>query len=207
MIGALVTENPFGLSGLHWCEGRFAGAATPDLAQLPEALRAAVPKRQSEYLAGRLCAAHALRAAGLPETVGQKGRAPVWPAGCVGSISHSDARVVAVVSRTSAGLGVDVEQHMTPAQAADIRALILTDAEAALRPAAMAFEPFLTLVFSAKESLYKALSAHLPQMPDFLDVTVLSLTSDALALQFGGRTLTARYDLTAEDVLTLVTIP
>lgn len=201
----MIAENPFGLPGLYWCEGRISRAAV-DLAQLPETLRAAVPKRQNEYLAGRRCAAKALRTAGLPEVVGQKDRAPVWPMGCVGSISHSDTRAVAVVSQTHAGLGVDVERLMTLAQASDIQALILTDAEAALRPAAMTFESFLTLIFSAKESVYKALSAHLPQMPAFLDVTLLALTSDAMTLRLGDRTLIARYILTPEDVLTLVCV-
>jgi enterobactin synthetase component D len=201
----MITENPFRLPGLYWCEGLISGVAI-DPAQLPETLRAAVPKRQNEFLAGRLCAAQALRAAGLPETVGQKNRAPVWPLGCVGSISHSDRRVVAVVSRNHSGLGVDIETLMTQAQATDIQALILTEAETALRPETMSLGPFLTLIFSAKESLYKALSAHLPQMPGFLDVTVLALTSDALTLRLGDRTLTARYVLTTEDVLTLVCV-
>ncbi len=200
----MITENPFGLPGLHWCEGRLDGAIDRD--QLPQALRKAVSKRQSEYLAGRQCAAHALRAAGLSETVGMQGRAPVWPAGCVGSISHSDARVLAVVSRSHSGLGVDIEPLMTPAQATDIQVLIVTEAEAALRPAAMAFESFLTLIFSAKESLYKALSAQLPQMPTFLDVTLLALTENTLTLRLGDQILTAHYALTAKDVLTLVCV-
>ena len=94
----MITENPFGLRGLYWSEGRLSEVEV-DLAHLPEPLRAAAPKRQREFLAGRHCAAHALRTAGLPETVGLQDRAPIWPKGAVGSISHSDARVVAVVSK------------------------------------------------------------------------------------------------------------
>lgn len=202
----MITENPFGLPGLHWCEGRLSEVEV-DLAQLPEPLRATVPKRQREFLAGRLCAAHALRAAGLAEEVGLQDRAPIWPKGAVGSISHSDARVVAVVSRGHSGLGVDVEPLMTATQAQDIKDLILTQAEAALCPVDLRFPEFLTLVFSAKEALYKALSSRLPQMPAFLDVTLLALTENTLTLQIGDHILTAHFILTDADVLTLVTVP
>lgn len=201
----MIIENPFGIAGLHWCEGRISEIAS-DLTQLPDALRGAVPKRQSEFLAGRFCAAQALRAAGSPETVGIKDRAPVWPVGCVGSISHSDSRVLAVVSRVHTGLGVDIEPIMAATQAQEIKDLILTQAEAALRPADLKFPEFLTLVFSAKESLYKALSSWLPQMPAFLDVTLLEVTKNSLTLRLGGQTLTARYILTEADVLTLVVV-
>jgi enterobactin synthetase component D len=212
ITGPLITENPFGLPDLVWREGRFSVTQANELnghgitVCLPESLRFAVPKRQSEYLAGRLCAAHALRAVGLPEAVGQAGRAPIWPDGVVGSISHSDSRVICVVSRFHRGLGVDVEPLMTPAQAQDIHDLILTDAEMKLRPSHLGFEPFLTLMFSAKEAVYKALSPHLLQMPGFLDVTLLDLTPDTALLGFAGMTLTAHYILTRQDALTFVAL-
>lgn len=212
ITGPLITENPFGVAGIIWREAGFAvtDAAALHLdglsVTLPTSLRDAVAKRRSEYLAGRLCAALALRSAGLPETVGQAGRAPVWPTGAVGSISHSDTRVVAVVSRGHAGLGVDVEPLMTAAAADDIRALILTPAEAALRPAGLTVLAFLTLVFSAKEALYKALSGQLARMPAFLDVVVLELTATKLRLWLGDGSFWAHYRVTEADVLTLVVV-
>ncbi len=212
IAGALITESPFGLANLHWCEGRFTVTAATAISlggvtvTLPDALYSAVPKRRSAFLAGRLCAAHALRAAGLPQVVGLQGRAPVWPHGVVGSISHSDNQVIAVVSRDYDGLGVDIEPLMTPAQAQDIHSLILTPAEIALRPAKIEFPAFLTLMFSAKESLYKALSARLSQMPSFLDVTVLALTPDSVNLCLGTHNLTAHYILSETGVVTLVTV-
>ena len=213
IAGGLITENPFGLAKLHWCEGRFCVTTATELClggvvvTLPDALQSAVPKRRSEFLAGRFCAAHALRAAGLPQTVGLMGRVPVWPQGAAGSISHSDNRAVAVVSRDYAGLGVDIEPLMTPAQAQEIQSLILTPAEIALRPASLGFAAFLTLIFSAKESFYKALSAQLSQMPGFLDVTILEISSDSLSLCLGAYNLTAHYILSEAEVMTLVTVP
>ena len=210
MIGPLITENPFGLPGLHWREGRFAVTSAsaltlgPVTVTLPDALRHAAAKRKSEYLAGRLCAAYALRAAGLPEAVGTKDRAPVWPIGAVGSISHSDARAVAVVSRDLAGLGVDIEPLLTPAQALDIQDMILTKAEADMQPPDLTFPEFLTLLFSAKEALYKALSARLLQMPAFLDVVLVEMTPATLTLRLGADTVTAHFILSNTDVTTLV---
>ena len=134
------------------------------------------------------------------------GRAPVWPKGVAGSISHSDSRAVAVVSRTRLGLGVDIEPLMTATQARDIQDLILTTAETALRPPQLCFETFLTLAFSAKECVYKALSPHLPQMPTFLDATLVSVTARKAHLHFDGLSLTAHFALTDQDVTTLVAL-
>src|ERR1700716_1803425 len=76
--------------------------------RLPQPLRHAVPNRQREFLAGRLCAAQALRCLGADSThVGMAGdRAPVWPDGVVGSITHSGGFAAAAVAwaATSPGL-------------------------------------------------------------------------------------------------------
>lgn len=222
----LLTENPFGLSGLFWREGRFQpgplpaarSGAVPGLlhlgdplgparATLPEALHGAVPKRQCEYLAGRICAALALRAAGLPEVLGLQGRAPVWPAGAVGSISHSDSRVVAAVSRDHAALGVDCETIMQEDQARALAPMILTPGEAALRPDSLGFAAFLTLVFSAKEALYKAISARQARMLEFHDVLLTGIAGDRLHLAQGAQDFQARFRADRAEVLTLVLVP
>ncbi|WP_102106857.1 4'-phosphopantetheinyl transferase family protein [Oceaniglobus roseus] len=216
--GELITRNPFGLPSLAWREGRFSrrDATTmthdgdpsgPVTVTLPPDLLAAVPKRRSEFLAGRICAALALREAGLPETVTRAGRAPIWPAGAAGSISHTDTRVVAAVSRDLAGLGVDCEDIMSERQAHELRAMIVTPAEAAQRPAALPFPAFLTLVFSAKEALYKALSHRLDRILEFHDVTVTGLSPDRLHLSQGGLPYDALYRLDGAGCLTLVRVP
>ena len=69
--------------------------------RLPTEIREAVAKRQREFLVGRYCAARALAHAGylgdgwLP--LGED-RLPVWPAGWIGSISHSRFGAVAVAT-------------------------------------------------------------------------------------------------------------
>jgi enterobactin synthetase component D len=169
-------------------------------------LAGAVAKRRSEFLAGRLCAALALRAAGLPQEVPRKGRAPLWPEGIVGAISHSDSRAIAVISRLHSGLGVDCEEIMPLARAEALHQEILTAEELALRPAALPFATFVTLVFSAKEALYKALSQHLTHIPGFLEVRLTGIMEDRLALNFAGASREARFRLTAEDCVTLMAL-
>jgi hypothetical protein len=64
-------------------------------------MASAVPRRRAEFAAGRACARAALRRLGIngwPLLVGSK-REPLWPAGVVGSITHTDGLVAAAVSR------------------------------------------------------------------------------------------------------------
>lgn len=130
---------------------------------LPASLTYAVRKRKAEYLAGRLCAREALRrATGIdvaPKTSGD--RAPLWPAGCVGSITHSNGTAVAAGGSTKhyASIGLDMESIMSNEQALALTKQILTCSERQRFQHVIASAPgeFLTLVFSLKESLYKAL--------------------------------------------------
>jgi enterobactin synthetase component D len=122
-----------------------------------------VAKRQSEYLAGRLCAREALRRlTGVAEvpTVGSD-RAPQWPSGLVGSITHGKGWAAAVVAqrRDWRGLGLDVEQPLPASRAERLAAEILTPAEL-LRLQTLPAEQRawrVSLTFSLKESLFKAL--------------------------------------------------
>lgn len=210
ILGPLISDNPLADPHLHWCEVGFSVADVQGLTHagvtvaLPDDLTSAVPKRRSEFLAGRFCAAMALRAAGLPEHVARQGRAPVWPAGCSGSITHSQSRAIAVVSTHSSQLGIDCEALVPDARATSLRGAIFTDEEAALRPETMPFGTFFTLIFSAKEALYKARSPFLNRVPAFLEVTASHLTADSVTLTLDGVSGQARYRLTKTDCVTLI---
>jgi 4'-phosphopantetheinyl transferase EntD len=86
--------------------------------ELPEAearaVAGAVMSRRSEFAAGRWAARQALAAAGFPGAVIPSGadRAPIWPEGALGSISHSCGVAVAVAAnkRKISALGVDIER-------------------------------------------------------------------------------------------------
>lgn len=123
----------------------------------------AVSKRQTEFLAGRLCAYEALRratgVASIP-AVGED-RAPCWPAGVVGSITHGAGWAAAVAARAEQwrGLGLDVERLLASTRADRLAGEILTPRELEsygdLDDSQRA--TLVTLTFSIKESLFKAL--------------------------------------------------
>lgn len=118
-------------------------------------------KRHSEYLAGRLCAAAALETNQLPARDADSGR-PLWPNGWCGSITHSHGQAAAVVAATAdwEGLGLDMERLLETGRALRLRNAILTEDEQSWlsneRDDSAA--RLLTLFFSAKESLYKAIN-------------------------------------------------
>lgn len=122
-----------------------------------------VAKRQGEYLAGRLCAREALRElCGQPWVPGRdEDGVPIWPDGTVGSITHGAGQAAAMVAsrREWQGLGIDLEKQLSAERAAKLAGEILTAAELqraeGLDP--QAFARLVTLTFSLKESLFKAL--------------------------------------------------
>ncbi|HYD78352.1 MAG TPA: 4'-phosphopantetheinyl transferase superfamily protein [Paucimonas sp.] len=159
-----------------------APAMTP---RLPAALERAVPKRQAEYLAGRYCAQASLSAIGLPAPVEiNSDRSPRWPPGGVGSISHADGLAVAVAARREryGAVGIDVERMLDAETAAQIGGMLVVEDEMDLRPAGWSRERFLTLVFSAKEALYKAVYPLCGQIMEFHDARLHAIGDRALTL-------------------------
>ncbi|MFD1468381.1 4'-phosphopantetheinyl transferase family protein [Hymenobacter caeli] len=134
-----------------------AGAGAAYAALLP----AAGPERQAQWLAGRVLA-HAVAAAlwpGAPAPLVQNdatGRpylaGPGRPAGAVVSLSHSGAWAAALL--TAGGrAGVDVE--VVRDKARRIAPKFLSAAELAAAQAGPADDAHYTLLWSAKETLYK----------------------------------------------------
>jgi 4'-phosphopantetheinyl transferase EntD len=148
-------------------------------ALLPEEqglLLRAVPKRIQEFAAGRACARAALVQLGYGAVALPAGadRAPCWPAGATGSITHTDGFCAAVVAATAQirALGVDVEPqdsvkpHLwrricSPEELATLQAQDATDAIAAA-----------TLIFCAKEAFYKCQHTLTGQWLGFTDISV-----------------------------------
>jgi 4'-phosphopantetheinyl transferase EntD len=127
-------------------------------------VRTAVEKRRREFRAGRACARAALRELGLAPGAIPVGpdRAPVWPEGVVGSITHTRDFCAAAAARREdlAGLGIDAEQRGSVGP--ELVRKICTTAEVRWMeesppPEGATTGEWRTLVFSAKECLYKAL--------------------------------------------------
>ena len=124
-----------------------------------QSLGKVVQKRRNEFSTGRLCAGKALASLGVdgqPVLPGHK-REPSWPAGVVGSISHSHELGVAVVSRDPriASLGIDVETRSGISEG--VRDAVCVHDELAALPPELNRPEVWKLIFSAKESVYKCL--------------------------------------------------
>ncbi|MFW2589440.1 4'-phosphopantetheinyl transferase family protein [Sagittula sp. SSi028] len=108
-----------------------------------------VPKRQLEFLTGRALAEQCLTAQGASETYVARGdnRAPIWPDGFCGSISHSDQLCAAIAGRAEnvPGIGVDLaEEKSVEAALSDVVCHPDDDPQLTL-----------TELFCAKEAFYK----------------------------------------------------
>lgn len=123
-------------------------------------LRRPGEKRLAEFAAGRRAAHQAMERLGMPVRAVAHGpdRAPVWPRGVVGSISHSDTHCLAVLAKagTYAGLGLDLEEDRDLPR--DLIEVICSPAERGW----LSVQPegergrLARLIFSAKECAYKA---------------------------------------------------
>ena len=150
----------------------------------PASIQRSVAKRQAEFLAGRVCARAALQQLeGLSfiPAIGED-RAPVWPAHIAGSITHSTGRAAAIVANKAhwRGLGMDLENLLNFERAERLAGEILTPPELQ-RMAAGAKDQLallVTLTFSVKESLFKALYPIVQQRFYFEHAEVLEWTVD-----------------------------
>lgn len=125
----------------------------------PQHIKRSVTKRRAEHLAGRLCCQRILRALGLPEEVScHADRSPCWPPSVTGSISHCKNQALALVTREqNVCLGVDIEllNSQILRESADI--FSSSDERNSLTEKFTSDAHALLLIFSAKESLFKAL--------------------------------------------------
>lgn len=184
----------------------------------PSAAGGARHRRHAEYRAGRLAAAAAAGAlCGTPCLAGRSaGGAPRWPAGLCGAISHCEGQAIALLGHAAAwsGLGVDIEQALPPTVAREIAPVALTAAERG----EFGTDPlWVGLVFSVKESLFKALSPLVGRRFDFDAAELLPevagsppslrLTRDLAPGWSAGRRIGAMLFSGPAGVLTAVALP
>ncbi|KGU85456.1 4'-phosphopantetheinyl transferase superfamily protein [Pseudomonas mediterranea] len=177
----------------------FVGEDFPNSAiEPPASIQRSVAKRQAEFLAGRICARAALYQLNGQHCVPAIGddRAPIWPAHVSGSITHSTGRAAAIVARKDRwqGLGMDLENLLDPERAERLASEILTPPELQRMATTRRDDRALlvTLTFSVKESLFKALYPIVGQRFYFEHAEMLEWTHDG---QVRLRLLT---DLSAE---------
>ena len=146
---------------------------------LPDHLARAVPKRRAEYLAGRFLARQLLAPLGFADFTLARGedRAPQWPPGIAGALSHNSDTALCAVHRERAGrrwAGCGDAALRRAGGGAVGRDRFGGEREALLREA-LPFNELLTLTFSAKESLFKALYPQVRCYFDFLDARMVAV--------------------------------
>jgi 4'-phosphopantetheinyl transferase EntD len=150
----------------------------------------AVPSRRSEFAAGRQCAHAALAECGLPPAplLSRADRAPAWPPGVVGSITHTDGYALAVVARHpggggdvgagpggGAGVAIGVDAERLGRITDDLYGAICTAAEREWLEGHTdgdRRDRAATVLFGAKEAFYKAQRPSTDRWVGFTDVAV-----------------------------------
>ena len=183
----------------------------PHHAQLTDAGR----KRKADHLAGRIAAAHALSALNdrtIP-AIGTSGE-PLWPADISGSITHSGTQAMAVATRDlHALIGIDCEAILPEREAHEIKdGVIDTQEDTVLTRSGYPFALALTLAFSAKESLFKALFPQVQEYMGFDCARVTQLDNKTLVLALAkdvgpfskGKQVTLAWEMINTHVCTLL---
>jgi 4'-phosphopantetheinyl transferase EntD len=141
-----------------------------------EYIRRAAPRRRAEFGVARLCARRALAELGVGPVpiVPGPDRAPEWPPGVAGSISHTDGLCAAAVARVPAvrALGLDLEA-LRPVEPATIDRVLTAHERAWLeRQPEVERQRLALMLFSAKEAFYKCQYAVTREFLDFREVEV-----------------------------------
>ncbi|WP_156168163.1 4'-phosphopantetheinyl transferase [Grimontia sp. AD028] len=185
---------------------------------IPDDIRRSVPKRQAEYMAGRILARQALASIGSNSTEVTRNvdRSPGFPKGISGSISHTrDQALCAVTSNNAINfLGVDIEYLLCHKTANDLSNHIMNTRELKFfDECKLSFRQFATLVFSAKESVYKAIYPYIKDVIGFETSEVIGISEKHIELVLDERigkllpqysTLNCQFNMTEDHIITLV---
>ena len=184
-------------------------------------LEAMKDSRRREFSHGRAAARSALHRLGVPPGPIPRDaqRVPVWPEGFVGSITHCDGFIAAAVAPTSRVLGLGIDAECIGRVDHELTRSICTPTEEARL---MGFNQtakldWRTLVFSAKESFYKAWYPSTRTPLGFTEVElmlqpdestfVITVGSEKAGLAPWGATATGKYVVGERHIVTGVVVP
>jgi len=143
-------------------------------------------KRQNEFATGRRCAEALLKRMGNSEQVWvNPDRSPEWPAGFVGSISHSNSWTWATIGRNTdvKSIGIDTEKVVSRETQQQVSSDIASDSEwIVANDIGLSAEQIFTLVFSAKEAFYKCCYPLTKQYFGFEQAFVESVSKNSLQI-------------------------
>ena len=135
--------------------------------------------RKEHYRSGRICAGEVLSKLG---TLGQpvlrdpQTREPMWPEGISGAITHSGKWAAAAAGKTSdvSGIGIDLEDLERQVDSRISRHVCIPEEQKWLQECGEDFlEQNLKIIFSAKESIFKAFFPYTRTYLHFHDARIL----------------------------------
>ena len=157
--------------------------------KLPSSIARSVLKRRAEFFYGRLATSYALAEFGLAQSTIEigKSRQPLWPSGIIGSITHNEryAAAIALDQRRHRAIGIDLESIIPVGMQDALLSTVISPKELDyLRglKTSLPLDFLLTLVFSAKESFFKA---SFPLVGRYFDFDAVALS----VLEVGRGTL------------------
>jgi 4'-phosphopantetheinyl transferase EntD len=158
-------------AGIALAGGAIGLATSSPFAEENEFIQRAVEKRRREFVAGRQYARAAMSQLGLrpvPITV-LPSRAPAWPEGLTGSISHSGDVCVALVAAQSDFIGFGVDIELSTSLPTELYPTVCRHNE--MFPAQYCIDPA-KMLFVVKEAFFKLYHPITGYFIDFLDVSV-----------------------------------
>lgn len=135
--------------------------------------------RKEHYRSGRICAGEVLSklgARGQPVLRDPQTREPLWPEGISGAITHSGNWAAAAAGKTSevSGIGIDLEDLERQVDSRISRHVCIPEEQKWLQECGEDFlEQYLKIIFSAKESIFKAFFPYSRTYLHFHDARIL----------------------------------
>lgn len=216
----IVTQMP---NGAVWAEcvfnkAGFGFSMFEELGIIPPANAAQwATKRQAEFLAGRYVARQAAAALGHSDiSIGTAPlRAPIWPDGLTGSISHCDTIAICLLSANiTYRIGIDIEEILDPTALIAVDHTVISDADRhALKETPFSEAVGKTIAFSAKETIFKALYPDVGRHFGFTAAQTVCATDRVITLQLTedltdhwhrGKVIDVQFELRPNHVVTWI---
>ena len=177
---------PCGAKSAMLSLSRLAAGAKEGELQQPNRWLVSVPRTRRLHQAGQICAEMAISMLGVDDAFWRKavikrGNAgePIWPAGIVGSITHTRdfACAVAASAAAYAGIGIDSERRIDETSCEGIAAACLTPGERKrFLHGPMSTQCITaTAIFCMKEAFYKAAYPRVRRYIEFDELEITGL--------------------------------
>lgn len=188
--------------------------------EIPDSVLRGVNKRQAEFTAGRYMAQLCIETLSKTHCNVPIGscREPLWPECLTGAISHTDHQAIALVAKqpTYRFVGLDIETNIEKEVAQQICRDVYDAREFEIvSKQGLSLEVATTVIFSAKESLFKALFPYVGRFFGFECARVIKLnkTNNSIVLKLekglsrycsGKQIFNCRYFIHTTKVITLI---